>query len=89
METLVKERGPMTAYSLGRIMKMKRSAVNAILHANRHFVKTERSPLSNVTARPVWTWSDKVVPLPVRRTIDSRNKEARRRARAEAEEKST
>lgn len=83
METLVKERGPITAYSLGRLTGMKRSKVNAILHANRHFLKTERSPTSNVTARPVWTWSDKLVPLPVRRVINSRNKAIRRQARIE------
>jgi hypothetical protein len=84
METLVKERGPITAYSIGHLTGMKRSKVNAILHANRHFVKTELSPLSHVTARPVWTWSDKPVPLPQpRRHINSRNKEVRRKARAE------
>jgi hypothetical protein len=83
METLVKERGPITAYSLGRLTGMKRSKVNAILHADRHFLKTERSPVSNVTARPVWTWSDKPVPLPVRRIINSRNKAIRRQARIE------
>lgn len=83
MEALVKERGPITAYSLGRLMNMKRSKVNAILHSNRHFHKTERSPISNVTARPVWTWSDKLVPLPVRRVINSRNKAVRRQARIE------
>lgn len=84
METLVKERGPITAHSIARILGMKRSKVNAILHADRHFVKTERSPLSNVTARPIWTWSATPVPLPPpRRHINSRNKDVRRKARAE------
>jgi hypothetical protein len=84
METLVKERGPITAYTISSLMAMKRSKVNAILHSNRHFVKTELSPLSHVTARPVWTWSDKPVPLPPpRRHINSRNKDVRRKARAE------
>jgi hypothetical protein len=79
MEELIKTRGPITAYSIGRILNMKRSKVNAILHANRHFVKTEKSPLSHVTARPVWSWSSTVVPLPVRRVhINSRNKAIRR-----------
>ena len=84
MENLVKERGPITAYSLGRILNMKRSKVNAMLHADRHFVKTERSPLGHVTARPIWTWSSTLVPLPPpRRHINSRNKDLRRKARAE------
>jgi len=68
MEDIVKTRGPITAYSIGRILDMKRSKVNAILHSDRHFVKTERSPHSHVTARPVWSWSPELVELPVRRT---------------------
>jgi hypothetical protein len=84
MEEIVKTRGPITAYSIGRILDMKRSKVNAILHSDRHFVKTERSPLSHVTARPVWSWSSTAVPLPVRRThINSRNKAIRRASKKE------
>jgi len=85
MEALVKERGPITAYSLSRLTGMKRSKVNAILHADHHFVKTERSPLGHVTARPIWSWSDTIVPRPPpRQHINSRNKTIRRKARAEA-----
>jgi hypothetical protein len=83
---IVKERGPITAYSIGRLTGMKRSKVNAILHADRHFVKTERSPLGHVTARPIWSWSETKVPLPpARRHINSRNKTIRRKANAEYE----
>lgn len=78
---IVKERGPITAYSIGRLTGMKRSKVNAILHTDRHFVKTERSPLGHVTARPIWTWSNTPVPLPpARHHINSRNKTVRRKA---------
>jgi len=84
VHSLVKERGPITAYSIGRLIGMKRSKVNAILHADRHFVKTERSPFGHVTARPIWSWSETKVPLPLaRRHINSRNKSVRRKAKAE------
>ena len=83
IQNLVKERGPMTAYSIGRHLDVKRSKVNAILHADRHFLKTERSPLGHVTARPIWSWSNTVVPLPPpRQHINSRNKAVKRAARA-------
>lgn len=81
--TLVQERGPITAYSIGRHLGVKRSKVNGVLHGDRHFLKTERSPLSHVTARPIWTWSDSVVPLPPpRQHINSRNKALKKKARA-------
>ena len=82
MDELVKSRGPLTAYRLAQLLGIKRSKVNAVLHADRHFVKTERSPHSHVNARPVWTWSETKVPLPPpRRHINSRNKTARRDAK--------
>lgn len=84
VQNLVKERGPITAYSIGRHLNVKRSKVNAILHGDRHFLKTERSPLSHVTARPIWSWSNTVVPLPPpRQHINSRSKVVRRAARAQ------
>ena len=89
MEQLVQQRGPITAYRLARLTGYKRSYVNALLHTNLHFVKTERSPLSHVTARPVWSWSDTPVTTrpPARTHINSRNKTARRKAKMAYEEK--
>ena len=87
MEEIVKARGPLTAHRLAQLLGIKRSNVNAILHTNRHFVKTERSPFSHVNARPVWTWSPVEVPLPPpRRHINSRNKTIRREAKKAYEE---
>lgn len=82
MDELVKTRGPITAHRIAHIMNLTRSRVNAVLHTNRHFVKTERSPYSHVNAKPIWTWSEKEVPLPPpRRHINSRNKTVRREAK--------
>jgi hypothetical protein len=88
MEEIVKQRGPISAHRLAELTGFSRSKVNGILHANRHFVKHERSPLSHVNARVVWTWSSKKVPLPPQRVhINSRNKHQRRMAQKMYEEK--
>jgi hypothetical protein len=90
MEEIVKQRGPVSARRLSELMGISRSKVNGILHGDRHFVKHERSPLSHVNARVVWTWSPKKVPLPLQRVhINSRNKLKRRMAQKMYEEKIT
>jgi hypothetical protein len=88
MDDLVKQRGPVSAHRLSQLTGFPRSKVNGILHTNRHFVKHERSPLSHVNAQVVWTWSPEKVPLPPpRQHINSRNKNKKRKARNEYEEK--
>jgi hypothetical protein len=87
METIVQTRGPLTAHSLSRLSGMSRSKVNAILYNDLRFVKTERSPLSHVNVRAVWTWSHTPVTRPVTRArINSNNKQVRRKAVKEAEQ---
>jgi hypothetical protein len=85
LDALVKScPGGVTAKRLAGLVGMSKAKVNAILHADRHFVKTERSPLSHVNARVVWTWSETPVNLPKSRVhINSRNKHAKKMARAE------
>jgi len=88
MEDIVKQRGPVSAHRLSELTGFPRSKVNGILHTNRHFVKHERSPLSHVNARVVWSWSPVKVPLPLQRVhINSRNKANRRLSRKMYEEK--
>ena len=88
MEEIVKQRGPISAGRLSELTGFSRSKVNGILHTDRHFVKHERSPLSHVNARVVWTWSPNKVPLPPQRVhINSRNKLKRRMAQKMYEEK--
>lgn len=84
MEAHVQTRGPITARTLATLTGMKKSKVNAILYGDRHFVKTDRSPLSHVNTRVVWTWSPTPVVRPLSRPhINSRNKHVRRTAKAE------
>ena len=84
METHVQTRGPITARTLSALTGMKKSKVNAILYGDLRFVKTDRSPLSHVNTRVVWSWSPvPVVRPPARPHINSRNKHVRRKATAE------
>jgi hypothetical protein len=86
-DDIVKLRGPISAHRLSHLTGFTRAKVNAILHADRHFVKHERSPLSHVNARVVWSWSPEKVPLPpARQHINSRNKAQKRKAKKEYED---
>lgn len=79
---LVQERGPVSARRIARILNVKRRLVNGILHSADKTCKTERSPLSHVNARVIWTISEKPVRPDMRKKINSRNKAFRRAARA-------
>lgn len=87
MDDFVKQRGPVSAHRLSYLTGFTRAKVNALLHANRHFVKNERSPLSHVNTRVVWTWSPTKVPLPpARHRVNSRNKAQKYKAKKEYED---
>lgn len=79
---LVHERGPVSARRIAKILNVKRRLVNGILHGADKTCKTERSPLSHVNARVVWTISEQTVRPDPRKKINSRNKAIRRAARA-------
>lgn len=84
MEAHVQTHGPITVRRLSALTGMKKSKVNAILYNDRRFVKTERSPLSHVNTRAVWSWSPMPIVRPSERPrINSRNKHVRRTAKAE------
>lgn len=86
MEAHVQTHGPITVRRLSALTGMKKSKVNAILYNDLRFVKTERSPLSHVNTRAVWSWSPMPVVRPLERPrINSRNKRARRTATVEYE----
>jgi hypothetical protein len=89
MEAHVQTHGPITVRRLSALTGMKKSKVNAILYNDLRFVKTERSPLSHVNTRAVWSWSPAPVVRPSERPrINSRNKHVRRTAAAESIDKS-
>lgn len=84
MEAHVQTRGPITARTLSALTGMKKSKVNAILYGDLRYIKTDRSPLSHVNTRVVWSWSPTPVSRPPARPhINSRNKHVRRKAAAE------
>lgn len=82
---LVAERGPISARRVAHVLGVSKRLVNGVLHSSTKTCKTERSPLSNVCTRPVWTLSDTPVRPSFRRKINSRNKNDRRKARSEYE----
>ena len=64
VQAVVKEFGPISTKRIVARTQLKKCIVNAILHKNRHFNKTEFSPMSTRNTRPVWNWSSVKVPLP-------------------------
>ena len=64
LKDFVRKNGPITTKSLVQKTGFKKCIVNSVLHKNRHYLKTERSPLSYRNKKPIWSWSDEKVPLP-------------------------
>ena len=69
VQQVVKEFGPISTKRIVARTQLKKCIVNAILHKNRNFNKTECSPMSTRNTRPVWNWSDTKVPLPQKNRV--------------------
>ena len=64
IKDFVQTYGPITVKNLKNRTGFPKSVINSILYKNRHYMKTERSPSSYRNKKPIWSWSDKKVPLP-------------------------
>lgn len=67
VKDIVTQFGPLTTRSIVKKTDLKKPVINAILHKNRNYLKVERS--HSIWSRPVWSWSDTKVPLPVKAKI--------------------
>jgi hypothetical protein len=66
LKDLVQSHGPVTVRYLKQKTGFKKSIINSVLHRNRHYLKVERSPMNYRNKKPIWSWSQNIVPLPER-----------------------
>lgn len=81
---ILKERGPVSVRRLQQLTGLSRRCINGALHGSKFTTKTNTRPMSNVSTRPVWSWSETPVRASPKPKVNSRNKNLKRAAKAQA-----